>query len=129
MQKGKKGKKKRKGKKGKKKKLEPGQAECQTNAAGCLRLISLSDNNKATIIKEQGIRFLTPLLTAKLDHARWHARQVMLNCAMLPDYTKLMELYKVTGRNGAFRGRTPLHARQPHPFRITMCVCVHPRRG
>uniref|UniRef100_A0A7S1SVA0 Uncharacterized protein n=1 Tax=Tetraselmis chuii TaxID=63592 RepID=A0A7S1SVA0_9CHLO len=92
--KGKKGKKKG-GKKGKKKKLEPGQAEAQTNAAGCLRLLSLSDNNKVSIIKEQGVRYLTPLLTTKADHARWHARQVLLNCAMLPNYTKLMQMYKV----------------------------------
>ena len=97
LQKGKKGKKgKKKGKKGKKKKLEPGQPECQTYAAGCLRLMSLSDNNKREIIKQGGIRFLTPLLTAKTDHARWHARQVMLNCAMLPDYTTLMQMYKAS---------------------------------
>ena len=97
LQKGKKGKKKgKKGKKGKKKKLEPGQPECQTYAAGCLRLMSLSDNNKREIIKQGGIRFLTPLLTAKTDHARWHARQVMLNCAMLPDYTSLMQMYKAS---------------------------------
>ena len=66
-----------------------------------MRLISLSDNNKREIISEGGIRYLAPLIEAKntkkekRDHARWHARQVMLNCGMLPEYTKLMQLYKV----------------------------------
>ena len=57
-------------------KLEDGMAEAQAQAAGCLRLLSLSDLIKVDVMAAGAVRFLTPLLDSKLSHARWNARQV-----------------------------------------------------
>ena len=54
-------------------------AEAQAQAAGCLRLLSLSDLVKVDIMAAGAVRFLTPLLESKLHHARWNARQVLLH--------------------------------------------------
>lgn len=54
-------------------------AEAQAQAAGCLRLLSLSDLVKVDIMAAGAVRFLTPLLESKLHHARWNARQVLLD--------------------------------------------------
>ena len=64
-------------------KLEDGMAEAQAQAAGCLRLLSLSDLVKVDVMAAGAVRFLTPLLDSKLSHARWNARQVwrMHQCA------------------------------------------------
>ncbi len=52
-------------------------AEAQAQAAGCLRLLSLSDLLKVDVMAAEAVRFLTPLLESKLPHARWNARQVL----------------------------------------------------
>ena len=52
-------------------------AEAQAQAAGCLRLLSLSDLVKVDVMAAGAVRFLTPLLESKLHHARWNARQVL----------------------------------------------------
>lgn len=52
-------------------------AEAQAQAAGCLRLLSLSDLLKVDVMAAGAVRFLTPLLESKLHHARWNARQVL----------------------------------------------------
>ena len=57
-------------------KLEDGMAEAQAQAAGCLRLLSLSDLVKVDVMAAGAVRFLTPLLDSKQHHARWNARQV-----------------------------------------------------
>ena len=57
-------------------------AEAQAQAAGCLRLLSLSDLVKVDIMAAGAVRFLTPLLESKLHHARWNARQVFLGIAI-----------------------------------------------
>ena len=51
-------------------------AEAQAQAAGCLRLLSLSDLVKVDVMAAGAVRFLPPLLESKLHHARWNARQV-----------------------------------------------------
>ncbi len=56
--------------------MEDGMAEAQAQAAGCLRLLSLSDLAKVDVMAAGAVRFLTPLLESKLHHARWNARQV-----------------------------------------------------
>lgn len=53
-------------------------AEAQAQAAGCLRLLSLSDLAKVDVMAAGAVRFLTPLLESKLHHARWNARQVRM---------------------------------------------------
>ena len=60
-------------------KLEDGMAEAQAQAAGCLRLLSLSDLVKVDVMAAGAVRFLTPLLDSKFHHARWNARQVLLH--------------------------------------------------
>lgn len=57
-------------------KLEDGMAEAQAQAAGCIRLLSLSDLVKVDLMAAGAVRFLTPLLESKLNQARWNARQV-----------------------------------------------------
>ncbi|KAK9824096.1 hypothetical protein WJX72_007705 [[Myrmecia] bisecta] len=88
---------KAKAKKGKKKagKLEEGMAEAQAFAAGCLRLMSLSDATKRDIMQLGGVRYLAPLLDSRNNHARWNARQTLLNLAMLPEHVPTMTQYKV----------------------------------
>jgi len=67
-------------------KMEDGMAEAQAQAAGCLRLLSLSDVAKVDVMAAGAVRFLTPLLESKLHHARWNARQVwpmqLLRCML-----------------------------------------------
>lgn len=60
-------------------------AEAQAQAAGCLRLLSLSDLAKVDVMAAGAVRFLTPLLESKLHHARWNARQVtqVLGCMLV----------------------------------------------
>ncbi|KAL0037308.1 hypothetical protein WJX79_000973 [Trebouxia sp. C0005] len=85
-----------KAKKGKKAgKMEDGMAEAQAQAAGCLRLLSLSDLAKVDVMAAGAVRFLTPLLESKLHHARWNARQALFNLAMLPEHVNIMTRYKV----------------------------------
>eukprot|EP00891_Asterochloris_glomerata_P003945 jgi/Astpho2/3945/e_gw1.00063.187.1_t len=74
-------------------KLEDGQVEAQGHATGCLRLMSLSNAVKADIVAAGGIRYLTPLLESKQHHARWNARQALLNLAMLPELVEVMQRY------------------------------------
>lgn len=70
--------KKSKGKGAKKKavKLEPGMAEAQIFASGCLRIVSSDESFQHEIVSTRGIQFLTPLLTSKVQQARWNAREV-----------------------------------------------------
>lgn len=53
-------------------------AEAQAQAAGCIRLLSLSDLVKVDLMAAGAVRFLTPLLESKLNQARWNARQVVI---------------------------------------------------
>ena len=70
-------KKKPKKKKGKKKgKLEPGMAEAQTFGSAVLRLISLDEAWRGPLAKAGVVRYVLPLLDAKLSPARWNSRQV-----------------------------------------------------
>lgn len=62
-------------------------AEAQAQAAGCLRLLSLSDLVKVDIMAAGAVRFLTPLLESKLHHARWNARQVVIGINIRLLYT------------------------------------------
>eukprot|EP00210_Caulerpa_lentillifera_P004679 g4464.t1 len=71
--------KKRKGKGAKKKKplkLEPGMAEAQMFATGCLRILSSDELLQEEIFSAKGIQFLTPLLTSKVQQTRWNTREV-----------------------------------------------------
>eukprot|EP00892_Ulva_mutabilis_P010258 jgi/Ulvmu1/7604/UM038_0029.1 len=98
----KKGKAKSKGKK-KKGKLEPGMLDAQTYAAGCLRMLSLDEDNKTQIMSAGAPRYIAHLLDCKQDLPRWHARQTLLNLAMVPSYACVLALYDipnfVTGGN------------------------------
>lgn len=77
--------------------------EAQTYAAGCLRLLSLDEDNKAHIMDAGAPRYIAHLLDCKQDLPRWHARQTLLNLAMIPSYACVLALYDVpnfvTGRN------------------------------
>ena len=77
-------KKKPKKKKGKKKgKLEPGMAEAQTFGSAVLRLISLDEAWRVPLAKAGVVRYVLPLLDAKLSPARWNSRQVWtIECGM-----------------------------------------------
>uniref|UniRef100_A0A7S0S1C1 Uncharacterized protein n=1 Tax=Chlamydomonas leiostraca TaxID=1034604 RepID=A0A7S0S1C1_9CHLO len=91
----KKGKKKAGGKKGKKGKLEPGQAEAQSWASAVLRMISLDVDWRAAVCGAGAIRYLLPLLDAKVHPARWNARQTLINLSMTPTLMPTLQLYKV----------------------------------
>lgn len=78
-------------------------AEAQTYAAGCLRLISLDEAHKAAAMRAGAARYLPGLLDSKVHLARWHARQALLNLAMVPPHARELARYGVppfvTGRN------------------------------
>lgn len=100
------GKKKKGGKKGGKKKkgkLEPGMADAQTYASGVLRLISLDEGWRDSLVKEGVVRYLLPLVEAKLSPARWNSRQLLINLSMSPQLMPHLKLYSVpdhvSGRN------------------------------
>lgn len=77
--------------------------EAQTFAAGCLRLLSLDEENKTLIMTAGAPRYIAHLLDCKQDLPRWHARQTLLNLAMIPSYACVLALYDipnfVTGNN------------------------------
>lgn len=85
------------------KRTRAGMAEAQTYAAGCLRLISLDDAHKATLMEVGAVRYLAQLLDTSTHLARWHARQTLLNLAMVRAYAKELARYDVpnyvTGEN------------------------------
>ena len=78
-------------------------AEAQAYAAGCLRLISIDDAHKAAVAAAGAPRYLAHLLDSRNNLARWHARQTLLNLAMVNDHTRELAQYGVpdyvTGRN------------------------------
>ena len=78
-------------------------AEAQTYAAGCLRLISLDEAQKDATMRAGAARYLPGLLDSKVHLARWHARQALLNLAMVPPHARELARYDVpafvTGRN------------------------------
>ena len=51
-------------------------AEAQTSASAVLRLISLEEAWRAPLARAGVVRYLLPLVDAKLGPARWNARQV-----------------------------------------------------
>lgn len=100
---GKKGKGKKAKKKGKKAKLEPGMQEAHVYASGCLRLLSLVPENKPLLMEAGAHRYMAHLLDCNVDLSRWHARQTLLNLAMVPEFAQTLSLYEfpffVTGAN------------------------------
>lgn len=78
-------------------------AEAQTFASGCLRLISLDEDNKGAVMAAGAARYLPPLLDSRCHLARWHTRQTMLNLAMDGAHARDLALYDVpnfvTGQN------------------------------
>lgn len=83
--------------------LSAGMLEAHTYAAGCLRLLSLDEDNKSHIMGAGAPRYISHLLDCKQDLPRWHARQTLLNLAMVPSYACVLALYDipnfVTGSN------------------------------
>lgn len=77
--------------------------EAHTYAAGCLRLLSLDEDHKAQIMIAGAPRYIAHLLDCKQDLPRWHARQTLLNLAMVPAYASELSLYEmpnfITGGN------------------------------
>jgi len=90
-------------KKAKKAKPEPGMEEAQTYGAGCLRLLSLEDEHKEEMMAAGAPRCLPQLVESKLQAARWHARQTLLNLAMVPAHATVMTRFGlpdyITGSN------------------------------
>ncbi len=56
--------------------VHTGMAEAQTFGSAVLRLISLDDAWRVPLARAGVVRYLLPLLDAKLSPARWNARQV-----------------------------------------------------
>ncbi|KAK3248911.1 hypothetical protein CYMTET_41643 [Cymbomonas tetramitiformis] len=69
----------KKPKKGKEPPLPPGMAEAQSSAAGCLRHLSLFDENRKAIVKAGGVPILAKLLESKTAQTRLHAQGTLLN--------------------------------------------------
>jgi hypothetical protein len=80
-----------------------GMAECHVYASACLRLLSLSEDAKGGIMAAGAARYLGHLLESKVELARWHARQTLLNLAMVPEHAKELAQYGypdyITGGN------------------------------
>jgi hypothetical protein len=78
-------------------------SEAFVYASGCLRVLSLVPENKPLLMEAGAHRYMAHLLDSKLDLARWHARQTMLNLAMVPEYAAELAVYElpnyVTGAN------------------------------
>jgi hypothetical protein len=78
-------------------------SEAQTYASGCLRLLSLDEANKASVMEAGAARYMSHLLDSRIHLPRWHARQTMLNLAMNGDHARALALYDVpnfvTGQN------------------------------
>ncbi|KAK9819519.1 hypothetical protein WJX74_003788 [Apatococcus lobatus] len=107
------GKKKKPVKKGKVQ-LPAGLAHAQSNAAACLRLMSMSDANKRNIMNLGGDLKLLPLLTNADNVTRWSARQALLHLAMLSEHTEALKAHGVpdyiSGANIMRAARRPLTA-------------------
>ena len=86
---------KTKGGKKKKGKLEPGMADAQIFASGVLRLISLDEEWRDALVKAGVIRYMLPLVEAKLSPARWNARQLLINLSMSHHLMPILNLYLV----------------------------------
>jgi hypothetical protein len=86
---------KKKGGKKKKGKLEPGMADAQIFASGVLRLISLDEEWRDALVKAGVIRYMLPLVEAKLSPARWNARQLLINLSMSHHLMPILNLYSV----------------------------------
>ena len=54
-----------------------GMAEAQTFGSAVLRLISLDEEWRVPVAKAGVVRYILPLLDAKLGPARWNSRQVI----------------------------------------------------
>jgi hypothetical protein len=80
-----------------------GVAEAYTYAAGCLRLISIDEAHRGAVMAAGAPRYMAHLLDGRIHLARWHARQTMLNLAMVNEYAAELARYGlpdyVTGRN------------------------------
>jgi len=70
---------KKKKKKGKEPPLPPGMAEAQASAAGCLRHLSLFEENRKVIVAAGGVPIFAKLLESKQRETRLHAQGTLLN--------------------------------------------------
>ena len=90
-------------------------------ASGCLRLLSLVPENKPLIMEAGAHRYMAHLLDCNVDLSRWHARQTLLNLAMVPEFAHTLSLYEfpffVTGAN---LPRPPTAAYRPHTAPATL---------
>ena len=68
-------------------------AEAQTFGSAVLRLISLDEEWRIPVAKAGVVRYVLPLLDAKLGPARWNSRQVQGGC---PGGCHLIVLYMQT---------------------------------
>lgn len=57
-------------------KLESGMAAVQIFSSGCLRMLVVEEDVQKEIMNHGGVRYLAPLLSSKLQQARWNARHV-----------------------------------------------------
>lgn len=77
--------------------------EAHIYASGCLRLLSLVPENKPLLMDAGAHRYMAHLLDCNIDLSRWHARQTLLNLAMVPEFAATLALYElphfVTGAN------------------------------
>jgi hypothetical protein len=112
--------------------------EAHVYASGCLRMLSLLPDNKPLLMDAGAHRYMAHLLDSNNDLSRWHARQTLLNIAMVPEFAATLVLYELPNFvTGANLPRRPLTACRPHtaPAALggaeeysTACMrCMHAR--
>lgn len=72
-----------------------GMAEAQTFCSAVLRLISMDERWREPVVKAGALRYMLPLMEAKLSPARWNARQMLINLSMSAHLLPTLQLYKV----------------------------------
>lgn len=104
-----------------------GMQEAHIYASGCLRLLSLVPENKPLLMDAGVHRYIAHLLDGNVDLSRWHARQTLLNLAMVPEFAATLALYElpdfVTGSN---LPKPPLSACRPHTAPATLQGVLRP---